>query len=276
MKAHFSFHGAPTRALGVACTLALLPLSSLFASSAEMVRTLVFAGSDEAFVRVSWSFSEKPDSAVIVRERTRSGWTLLFDAASNPAVEAVQSAEGGTAFLIGREALATEGSFSYRLRSEPVSAKRLFAAAAPVSFVSGTFSLSSGNGLTTGEVAEGEVSSIPTAVALPADASGKAVPGEDQFRITSFLVVPGESPRVTFSWAGAGSAPVLVQYRASLDPVPASKGGLSTQSEDGWRTVAVLRPEAAGGKSAMEDTEYTASPDMDAPEGFYRLVVTEE
>lgn len=275
MRAHFCFRSAPVRALGVACTLAMLPFSSLFASSTEMVRTLLFVGSDEAFVRISWNFSENPESAVIVRERTQTGWDLLFDAASNPAVEAVQTTDAGKAFLIGREALASEGSFHYRLRREPVSAKRLLAAAAPASFVSGTFSRSSGNGLTTGVVSEGEVSSIPTAVALPVESGEKSAANGEEFKITSFQVTPGASPRVTFSWMGAGSAAVQVQYRATLGNAP-SEGGLSAQSEDGWKTVAVLRPVAVDGMSASAETEYTASPDMDAPEGFYRLVVAEE
>ena len=257
---------------------------------ADVVRTVVLSSPTEAEVSIAWSFATTPESGLVVRETIPAGWTLAFDAASNPAVSSVRDDGASVAFYVPRSALAGEGGFSYALSG---------GAAEPA--LSGVCLLTSLSGPSVSEIVQGTVERAYSASGSQTGGSGAvAGTGVGDFRIVGFRVSAGEHPRATFEWTGSGQRPVAIQWRPELgraatarravcaaDGTEESAPSSRATASDGWSTLDVYTPRAArtsvssaGGEvSAAKSAgpavfEYT--PDVDAPAGFFRLVVTVE
>ena len=241
---------------------------------ADVVRNVVCTSPDAVNVEIVWSYATVPESALVVKETVPYGWSASFDLAANPAVAEVRREGSSISFLVPRANLTGSGRFSYRLTRG--------ASQAAVPAVSGICRTSSLTGVITAGVVQGSVRDMVVAADPAEPAADEDDPVPADFRIEAFHVTPGDHPRATFAWKGTGNRPVAILWSPTLDGAAVS-GSASAGSRKGadasaWTTFDTYVPAVSrsGAKAASPDAPIEYTPDLDAPAGFYRLVIEVE
>lgn len=190
---------------------------------------------------------------MVLRETVPSGWAVVFLPGLAPDVAAFREDGPTVSFFVPREALLRGGSLSYSLRAitEPANLP-IFEGVCLVTDTSGLHS-------------------------TPVTADTVTGPSTDDFAaaqpvIRGFHVTSGNQPRATFSWSGSGTAPVAIQWCPSL---PIADDPTRRQTKDGWTTFATFTPppSTSAVRALSSGAPFKFTPDVDAPAGFYRLVI---
>ena len=265
-----SLHRHPWWRSSAVSFMIVLLAATLHPASADVVRNVVCLTPDTVDVEIVWSFASAPESALVVKETVPYGWSASFDQAANPVVAEVRREGSSISFLVPRANLTGSGKFSYRLTRG--------ASKAPVPAVSGICRTSSLKGVVSAGVVQGSIQEVVTAEPEePAVVEDDPVPAD--FRIEAFHVTAGDHPRATFAWKGTGNRAVAIQWSPTLDGATASGGASSGTRKGaestGWTTFDTYVPSVSrtGAKAASPDAVIEYTPDMDAPTGFYRLVI---